>query len=151
SHAVVPRLMFDFGQAEALQHGRNIVCEAPAQALLQAVPAADGILRVTRPSFDGARGRALLFVGAAERHPVRALDEHRVEIVETPQLITQLRLADLHDERGRIRLLVAVGGVFGSAARRLERPRIGARALTRGHRRLPAAKWSVPRDRSRTN
>ena len=65
--------------------GRHVVREAPAQALLEAVPAADRIVRGPAPGLHGVVGGRLLFVGAAQRHPVAAFFEHGLQIGEATQ------------------------------------------------------------------
>ena len=75
----------DLGQAERLQQRRHVHAEAAAQALLEAVPAADRVVGRAAPRLDGALGRRLLLVGAAERHPVAVRLEHRVEVVDRAQ------------------------------------------------------------------
>ena len=49
--------------------------------------------------------------------------EHRVEIVDAPEVVAELRLSDLHDERRRIGRVVAVRLVLRGAGRRLQHPR----------------------------
>ena len=113
----------------ASMHRRHVVAEAAAQPLLEAVPAADRVVLRARPRLDGALGGRLLLVGAAERHPVAALAQHRVEVVEAAQVVAELGLADLHDQRRRVERLVAVGGELRATARRLQHPGLLARAV----------------------
>src|SRR4029079_7470805 len=70
AHAVVAGVVLDLGQAELLEHRRDVVGEATAEALLQAVPAADRVVVRAAPRLDGPLGCRLLLVGVAERHPV---------------------------------------------------------------------------------
>jgi len=62
----------------------------------------------------------------AERHPVAALLEHGVQIVDAAQLVAQLRRADLDDQGRRLRTLVAPGLELGLARRRGQDPGIVA-------------------------
>ena len=75
---------------EHLEHRRHVVAEAATEALLQPVPAADGVVLGTTPRLDGAGLGRLLLVGVAERHPVAALGEHRVQVVDAAQVVAQL-------------------------------------------------------------
>src|SRR5437899_7853674 len=69
SHPIVFRVVFDLGEMQGLQHGRDVHTESPAKTLLQSVPPTDGILRGSTPRPNGpVRGR-LRPVGASERHP----------------------------------------------------------------------------------
>jgi hypothetical protein len=63
-------------------------------------------------------------VGAAERHPVAVIAEHHVQVVERAQVVAQLRLADLDDQRRRLERLVAPGfvGWARDPEAELERP-----------------------------
>jgi len=65
--------------------------------------------RPRSPFFNGPLGGGLLFVGAAQQHPVAFGLQHGVQIVEATQVVAQLGFADLHHQRGRIGCLVAVG------------------------------------------
>src|SRR5262249_43742528 len=133
--------------AERLEHRRHVHAEAPAQPLLESIPALDGVLRGPPPRLDGAVGRGLLLVGGAERHPVAVLLEHRAEVVDAPQVVAELRLADLHDERGRIGRLVAPRLVVARPGRRLQRPRrgLGPSTLHLAHAVLPSNTSSLIR------
>ena len=71
-------------EAERLQERRDVHREAPAQALLEPVPTADRVVGRACPRLDGALGRRLLLVGAAEEHPVAVRLQHGVEVVERP-------------------------------------------------------------------
>ena len=44
----------------------------------------------------------LLLVGVAERHPVAALLQHGVQVLDAAQLVAKLGLADLDDQGGRL-------------------------------------------------
>ena len=123
AHAVVAGVVLDLGQSELLQNRRHIVGETTAQSLLESVPAPDRIVVGATPCFDGSLGGGLLLVGVAQRHPIAALGQHRVQIVDAPKVVAKLGLADLHDERGRIERLVAVGRELRTSTRRCERPR----------------------------
>lgn len=43
SHAVVAGVVFDFGEAQEFEHGRDVVGEAASESFLEAVPALHGI------------------------------------------------------------------------------------------------------------
>ena len=78
---------------------------------------------------------------AAERHPVAVGLEHRVELVDRPGVVQELRAADLADDRRRVGRLVAVHRVLGRAGRGLEHPRIGLGAGAVSPCRVSS--WSV--------
>ena len=134
-HPVVLRLVGELGQAERLEQRRHVDAEPAAEALLEAVPAADRVVRRAAPGLDRALGCRLLLVGAAEWHPVAVGLEPRVEVVDGPQVVAELRAADLAHDRRWIGGLVAPHRVLGRARRRLQPPRILARALPRRHPR----------------
>jgi hypothetical protein len=58
AHAVVARVVLELREPEVLHHRRHIVSEPPPQALLEAVPAPDRVLRRASPRLDGALRRA---------------------------------------------------------------------------------------------
>lgn len=64
AHSVVARVVLQFGEPEVLHDGRHVVREATAQALLDPVPAADGVLGRARPCLDGSIRGEFLLVGA---------------------------------------------------------------------------------------
>jgi hypothetical protein len=66
------------------------------------------------------------------------LRQHRVQVVDRAQVVAQLALADLHDERGRIRLVVAPRLELRPAGRRRQPPGIGLRSAS-GHRSATSA------------
>src|SRR3989442_3465732 len=130
SHPIVFRVVFDLGEMQGLQHGRDVHPESPAKTLLQSIPPTDGILRGSTPRFNGpVRGR-LLVVGVPEGHPVAGRLEHLVKVVDASEVVPKLRAPRLDDERGRIKSLVAERLKFRCPARRLQLPRMFARALT---------------------
>src|SRR5437667_11663184 len=93
SHPIVFRVVFDLGEMQGLQHGRDVHPESPAKTLLQSIPPTDGILRGSTPRFNGpVRGR-LLFVGAPERHPVSVRFEHLMQVADASEVVPQLRAA----------------------------------------------------------
>src|SRR4051812_42795802 len=87
AHAVVARVVLDLRQPELLEHGRDVHPEPAAQALLQAVPAADRVRLAAAPRLDRPLRRRLALVGAPERHPVARLLEHRVQILDRAQAV----------------------------------------------------------------
>src|SRR5690606_29117109 len=97
--------------------------EAPAQALLQAVPALHRVVGRSSPRLDGAGLRLLLLVGAAEEHPLAVLVQHRVQVLDAAQVVAELRLSDLHHEGRRIGALLAPRLVLARARWRPELPR----------------------------
>src|SRR3989442_15018319 len=130
SNPIVFRVVFDLGEMQGLQHGRDVHPESPAKTLLQSIPPTDGILRGSTPRFNGpVRGR-LLLVGASEGHPVSARLEHLVQVVDASEVVPKLRAPRLDDERGRIKSLVTERLKFRCPTRRLQVPRMFARALT---------------------
>src|SRR3989449_3336372 len=130
SHPIVFRVVFDLGEMQGLQRGRNVHPESPAKTLLQSIPPTDGILRGSTPRFNGpVRGR-LLLVGASEGHPFSARLEHLVQVVDASEVVPKLRAPRLDDERGRIKSLVTERLKFRCPTRRLQVPRMFARALT---------------------
>src|SRR5437867_2446264 len=130
SHPIVFRVVFDLGEMQGLQHGRDVHPESPAKTLLQSIPPTDGILRESTPRFDGPVRGWLLLVGASEGHPVSARLEHLVQVVDASEVVPELRAPRLDDERGRIKSLVAERLKFRCPNRRLQVPRMFARALT---------------------
>src|SRR5687767_1146110 len=128
THAVVLRVVLDLGEAEGLEDRGDVHAEAAAEAFLEAVPAADRVLGGAAPRFDGALGRGLLLVGAAEGHPVAVLLQHRVEVLDAAEVVAELGLADLADQRGRVEGLVAEDHEVRAAARGLQLPGFLARA-----------------------
>ena len=126
-HAVVARLVLDLCEPELLEHRRDVVGEPPAQSLLEAVPAADRVVRGPAPGLHGAFRRRLLLVGAAQRHPVACRDEHGVQVLDAAQVVAQFGLADDDDEGRRIGGLVAIRLVLRLPRRGGERPRVFAR------------------------
>src|SRR3954453_23910277 len=94
AHAVRARLRLDLGQAELGHERRHVHPEAAAQALLQAVPAADRVVRRACPRLDRALGGRLLLVAGPERHPVAVRFQHLVEILDAAQVVAKLGLAD---------------------------------------------------------
>src|SRR5258708_6270977 len=95
-----------------------------AEPLLQAVPAANRVLGRAPPGFDGPVRRRLLLIGVTQWHPVAALLQHRVQVLDAPKLIAQLGRADLDDQGRRIGVLVAPGLEVRLSGRRGQDPRI---------------------------
>src|SRR6185437_4521470 len=95
-----------------------------AHALLQPVPAAHRVARRAAPGLDRAVGGGLLLVGVAQRHPVAALLQHRVQVVNAAELVAQLRGAHLDDQGGRVAGLIAPGLEVGLSRRRGQDPRV---------------------------
>src|ERR1700689_5554229 len=52
THPVVLRVVLDLGEAQRFEHGRHVHSEAPAQPLLQAVPALHGVRPGATPGLD---------------------------------------------------------------------------------------------------
>jgi len=141
AHPVVAGVVLDVGQAECFQDRRDVVTEAAAQPLLQAVPAANGVGRGTGPRLDAAVGCRLLLVGVAKRHPVAELLQHCMQVVDAAQVVAQLRGANLDDQRSRIGIRIAPGLEVGFPGRRCEDPWVAGSPRTgdvRGHRVLPS-------------
>ena len=126
------RVVLQLGQTQLFHQWRDVHAETTAQPLLQAVPAAHRIVRRAAPGLDGARRRRLLLVGAAERHPVPRLDEHRPQVVKAASLVGQGGLADDADQDGRVDGVVTVDGVTRRSRRRLQLPGVFLRTGT-GH------------------
>src|SRR2546428_6763698 len=100
SHPIVFRVVFDLGEMQGLQHGRNVHAESPAKTLLQSIPPTDGILRGSTPRLNGpVRGR-LLLVRASQGHPVSARLEHLVQVVDASEVVPELRAPDLTTSAG---------------------------------------------------
>jgi len=131
AHAVVAGVVLELGEPERLHQRWHVHREPPAQPLLQAVPAADGIGGVAPPGLDGPLLRRLLLVGATERHPVPVLGQHLVQVVQAAKLVAEPGLSDLAHEGRWIGRLVAVHRVLRCPRWRLEHPRILLRALAR--------------------
>src|SRR5260370_41481785 len=123
-HAVIAGVMLDLGQAQRFHDRRDVVAEPAAEPLLQAVPATNRVVRRAPPGFDGAVRRWLLLVGVTQRHPVAALLQHRVQVLDAPKLVAQLGRAHLDDQGRRIGILVAPGLEVRLSGRRGQDPRI---------------------------
>jgi hypothetical protein len=65
-----------------------------------------------------------LLVGVAQRHPVAALLQHRVQVVDAAEVVAELRRADLDDQGRRVGVLVAPRLELRLARRRAQDPRI---------------------------
>src|SRR3954451_2587819 len=147
TNGVVTCVVGHLGETERLEQRRHVDAEAAAQPFLEPVPAADGVVLRACPRLHGSLGCGFLLVCAAQRHPVAVRREHRVQILDRPKPIAQLRRPHLADDRGRIGVLVAVHRVGGAAGRRLQLPRIfpgaGAGCLL-CHRQL-LSRWTSRR------
>ncbi len=66
-----------------------------------------------------------------ERHPIAVRLKHRVQIFDAAELIPQLCLADLHDERRRIKRRITPRLIVRRSRRCLEFPRLLGRARIR--------------------
>src|SRR5205823_5856322 len=117
-------VVFDFGQAENFQDRGHVHAESPAESFLQSVPPANRILRGPTPGLDGSFRRRLLLVRTPERHPIAARPEHRMQVVDAPEVISEFRAPGLDDKRGRIERLVTERQKLRRSARRLEMPRM---------------------------
>src|SRR5215472_8924512 len=141
AHPVVAGVVLDLGQAQHLEDRRHVVAEPAAKPLLRAVPAAHRVAGRPAPGLDRALGGLLLLVGVAQRHPVAALLQHRVQILDAAKLVAQLGGADLDDQRRGIGSLVAPGLEVGLPGRRGQDPRIaggtGAGGGAAAHRGVP--------------
>src|SRR3989442_46586 len=62
SHPVILRIVLDLGQSQCFHHWRHVHPEAATKTLLQAIPAANRILRRASPGFYRAFGRGPLLV-----------------------------------------------------------------------------------------
>ena len=150
AHPVVAGVVLDLGQPERLHHRRHVHPEPTAQPLLESVPPADRVLGRASPGLHGAVGGRLLLVGAAQRHPIPVLREHRVQVVQAAEVVAELGLADLDDERRWIQRRVAERRELGAPRRCLQHPRVLARAVPLhavSHHRLlsdPHAQASEP-------
>src|SRR5213594_4311470 len=132
---------------ENFQHGGHVHAESPAQPFLQSIPPANGILRGSTPRFNRPFGRRLLLVRAPEKHPVAARLEHRMQVVDAPKVIPELRAPRLDDERGWIERLVTKRQKLRRSARRLQMPRMLTRTRSRTARLAFARHFSSPRKR----
>jgi hypothetical protein len=116
--------VLDLCLAQRLEHRWHVVREPAAEALLEPVPTADGVLGRASPGLDGPiRGR-LLLVGVAERHPIAVRLQHRSKIGQALEAVADLRLPDLRDERRRVEGFVSEGEVLRTTAWGGEDPRI---------------------------
>ena len=103
-------------------------CRSARGALLESVPTPTGLSTGSPPRFDRPVGGGLLLVGVAERHPVAVFGQHRVQVLDARQVVSQLGLADLHHERRRICVGVAIRLERAVARRRRQLPRIVGRS-----------------------
>jgi len=133
SHPVVLRIVLDLGQSQRFHHWRHVHAEAATKTLLQAIPAANRILRRASPGFYRAFGRGLLLVRAAQRHPISVLPERRMKIVDAAEVVSKLGLADGHNECRRGQTFISVCGEFRCSWRRLQQPRISLCSFAFGH------------------
>jgi hypothetical protein len=129
-HSIVPWLVLNLSQSQSRHHRWNVHRETASQTLLQSVPPPYGVVRRSGPSFNGSFLGRLLFIGAPERHPVAMGFQHRVQVVETSEVIAEFGFADPHDKGRRVKRLVAVSLVLRSSARSLQNPRLLARSLS---------------------
>src|SRR5438309_5021488 len=106
-----------------------------------------GFLRGSTPRFNRPFGRRLLLVRAPEKHPVAARLEHRMQVVDAPKVIPELRAPRLDDERGWIERLVTKRQKLRRSARRLQMPRMLTRTRSRPARLASARHFSSPRKR----
>src|SRR5687767_1976860 len=103
---VVAWIVGELDFAESLQERRHVHPEATAIALAEAVPAADRVVLGAAPRLDGAVLGGLLLIGGAEVDPVALLDEPRVKLVDTSELLLQLSRSDLAEQCGWVSGLV---------------------------------------------
>ena len=122
-------IVLQFDEAERLQHRRHIVAEAAAEAFLEPVPAAHRVVGRTGPGFDRAVFGRLLLVGVAKVHPVAVLFQHRVEVLDGPQVIAELGTASDADERWRVRRRVAIDDQIARPRWCFQLPRVVFRTL----------------------
>src|ERR1700687_3136383 len=87
SHPVILGVVLELDQPQFLQEWRKVHAETAAQTLLQTIPATHRIRWRPAPGLDRALFRRLLLVGAAELHPVAALLQHRVQVVDAAKII----------------------------------------------------------------
>ena len=80
--------------------GGHVHADSPAESFLQSVPPANRILRGPTPGLDGSFRRRLLLVRTPERHPIAARLEHRMQVVDAPEVISEFRAPRLDDRRG---------------------------------------------------
>src|SRR4051812_35107980 len=102
SHAVAARIVLYFGQTQRFHERRHVHTKPTAQALLGAIPAADRIFRIARPSLYATGFGRFLFVGASELHPVAVGFEHGVQVFYGPRQIAELRAPDYAHDDGRV-------------------------------------------------
>src|SRR3989442_91230 len=129
SHPIVFRVVFDLGEMQGLQHGRDVHPESSAETLLQSIPPTDGILRGSTPRFNGPVRARLLLAGASEGHPLSAPLGHLLQVVDASQVVSRLRAPRLEDDRRRIKSLVTKRLKFRFPTRLLQGPRFFARAF----------------------
>ena len=137
AHPVVARVVLDLGQPERLQQRRHVHAEAAAQALLEAVPAADRVVLRARPRPRRCRrppASARRRCPAASSRPAASAG---VEVLDGSAGGSAAGSCRPGRRSPADRGLVAVHLVLGGAARRGQLPGIlrGARARCRvvGH------------------
>ena len=79
--------MLDLGESQRFEDRWDVDAEPAAEAIACAVPATDRVVRRAAPRFDGSVRCGRFLVGAAERHPVPVILEHRVEVVDAAKVI----------------------------------------------------------------
>src|SRR5216684_790424 len=129
SHPVVLGVVLEFGQVQGFEDGRDVHPESTPQAFLQPVPTTDRILRGSAPRFDGPVGGRLLFVRTSQQHPIAVRLEHRVQIVDRPEMVPEFRAPRFHDERRRIERFIPECRELRRPARGLEFPWMIARSV----------------------
>jgi LmbE family N-acetylglucosaminyl deacetylase len=80
--------------------------QTTAIALSESVPAADRVALGPTPRLDGAFFGGLLLIGGTEVDPVPLLDEPRVQVVDTSELVSQLSRSNLAEQRGWVGSIV---------------------------------------------
>jgi hypothetical protein len=124
-HAIVARMVFDFGETKHLKYWWHVVSESSAEPFFEAVPITDWIGRRPTPSFHRPFGHRFLLVSVTQHHPIAMVGEHGVEIVNTGEVVPKLGFADLHDQCGWRRIGISIGLKLAAAGRCFELPRIG--------------------------
>jgi hypothetical protein len=110
--------------AERFQERRQVHPETTAIAPAEAIPSADRVVLGATPSFDGAFLGGLLLIGGTEADPVALLHEPRIKVVDTSELVLELRRSDLAEQRGWFSGFVRSHGVGRSFRGGAELPRI---------------------------
>ena len=132
-HPVALRVVLQLAQAQFLQQGRQVDPEPAAEALLEAVPATDWVVRGPAPRLHRPFLRRLLLVGSAQFDPAPLVLKHAVEIVDAAGVEEQQVLPTVQTRTWMPVPFVGMDRVLRRPGRRISFPGVvlGAVAIRR--------------------